>query len=105
MTRQRTTASSSSPLAAHAALPVGARPLVWGEWAQGSPHFAANTRLIISGYPGVWALHAGVEYGRNRAVELVRWQERGQLWAASATRVIAPVEWVYVVSAVEGEAR
>ena len=73
-------------------LPAGCRPLTWGV----AP--SADARLYISGIAGVWAFAGGVEYGRNRYVEVTRWQDRGQLWQASAPRYVAPLERVFVLA-------
>ena len=74
-------------------LPAGAVPLRWGP-----PWPSVDARLYISGISGVWAYAGHVEYGRNRYVEVTRWQDRGQLWQASAPRYVAPLERVFVLA-------
>ena len=51
-------------------LPTGWRALLW------SDVLTPESRLQIAGVSGVWAFRCRVEYGRVRAVALVRWHER-----------------------------
>ena len=81
--------------------PDGARPLRWGP-----PWPSVDARLHISGVHGVWAFYGGVEYGRQRYIEIVPWEARkgprGTLWRsqefAQLTRYVAPLERVFVLA-------
>ena len=92
--RNRRSSANTAVATLDPTLPDDAVPLVWGP-----PWPSVDARLCISGVSGVWAYAGHVEYGRNRYVEVTRWQDRGQgesLWQVSATRYVAPLERVFV---------